>query len=48
MLVEILLKKSVFAAAAMSVIPAFVIGKEGKITSVNDQLSRALGRTGWD
>ena len=36
------IKKSVFAAAGMSIIPGFVLGKEGNITSITEQLSRAL------
>jgi len=36
------IKKSVFAAAGMSIIPGFVLGKDGNITSVTEQLSRAL------
>jgi hypothetical protein len=36
------IKKSVFAAAGMTIIPGFVLGKEGNITSITEQLSRAL------
>lgn len=36
------IKKSMIAAAGMSVIPGFVLGKEGEITSVTEQMSRAL------
>ena len=36
------LKKSLFTAAGMSVIPGFLHGKDGQITSVTDQMSRAL------
>jgi hypothetical protein len=36
------IKKSVFAAAGISIIPGFVLGKEGNITSISEQLSRAL------
>ncbi|SDM48138.1 hypothetical protein SAMN05421813_11356 [Daejeonella rubra] len=36
------IKKSVFAAAGMSIIPGFVLGKDGNITSITEQLSRAL------
>ena len=36
------IKKSVFAAAGMSIIPGFVLGNEGNITSITEQLSRAL------
>lgn len=36
------IKKSVFAAAGMSIIPGFVLGKNGNITSITEQLSRAL------
>jgi len=36
------IKKSVFAAAGMSIIPGFVLGNDGNITSITEQLSRAL------
>jgi len=36
------IKNSVIAAAGMTIIPSFVLGKEGNITSITDQLSRAL------
>ncbi|NQV76255.1 MAG: hypothetical protein HQ491_09415 [Bacteroidetes bacterium] len=36
------IKKSVFTAAGMSIIPGFVLGKDGDITSITKQLSRAL------
>ena len=36
------IKKSVFAAAGMSIIPGFVLGKDGNITSITEQLTRAL------
>jgi hypothetical protein len=36
------IKKSVFTAAGMSIIPGFVLGKDGNITSITEQLSRAL------
>ena len=36
------IKKSVFTAAGMSIIPGFVLGKDGNITSITEQLTRAL------
>ncbi len=36
------IKKSVFAAAGMSLVPGFVLGKDGSISSITEQLSRAL------
>jgi len=36
------IKKTVFAAAGMSIIPGFVLGEDGNITSITEQLSRAL------
>ncbi len=36
------IKKSMLAAAGMSVIPGFVLGKDGEITHVTEQMSRAL------
>jgi len=36
------IKKSMFAAAGMSVIPGFVLGNGGEITSVTKQMARAL------
>ncbi|WP_276358895.1 hypothetical protein [Daejeonella sp. H1SJ63] len=36
------IKKSVFAAAGMSLVPGFVLGKDGSIDSITEQLSRAL------
>lgn len=36
------IKNSVIAAAGMTIIPGFVLGKEGNITSITDQLSRVL------
>ncbi len=36
------IKKSMLAAAGMSIIPGFVLGKDGEISSVTEQLSRAL------
>lgn len=36
------IKKSVFAAAGISIIPGFVLGKDGNIASITEQLSRAL------
>lgn len=36
------IKKSVIAAAGMSIIPGFVMGENGNITSITEQLSRAL------
>ncbi|HEY1008525.1 MAG TPA: hypothetical protein VGE58_00360, partial [Daejeonella sp.] len=36
------IKKTVFTAAGLSIVPGFVLGKDGSITSITDQLSRAL------
>ncbi len=36
------IKKSVMAAAGISIIPGFVLGENGNITSITEQLSRAL------
>lgn len=36
------IKKSVFAAAGISLVPGFVLGKDGSIDSITEQLSRAL------
>ncbi|HQS51422.1 MAG TPA: hypothetical protein PLN99_05950, partial [Daejeonella sp.] len=36
------IKKSMIAAAGMSVIPGFVLGENGEITDITEQLSRAL------
>jgi len=36
------IKKSMLAAAGMSVIPGFVLGKDGEITSMTEQMTRAL------
>ena len=36
------IKKSVFAAAGISIVPGFVMGENGSITSITEQLSRAL------
>jgi hypothetical protein len=36
------IRNSVITAAGMSIIPGFVLGKDGNITSITEQLSRAL------
>ena len=36
------IKKSVIAAAGISIVPGFVMGENGNITSITEQLSRAL------
>lgn len=36
------IKKSVFAAAGLSLVPGFVLGKDGEINSITEEMSRAL------
>lgn len=36
------IKKSVFAAAGLSIVPGFVLGENGNITSISQEMSRAL------
>ena len=36
------IKKSVLTAAGLSLVPGFVLGKDGEITGITEQMSRAL------